>query len=326
MAFIKNNRFSDDDDDTRQARLALLSANIDLYAVLIAVAGDMLAWAQSAFDIWVDLCATAAREDGDIDEATQEYRIKYDDAHDYYIRAKALLKAILESFQDNDEAAEKYGVMRDTPRNVDALYRKIQQWKDQHDIYIAEADPRVIADEIVTEMMAKGDDFYTGWKFAITQKREAAEAYDAKQAEFKLGTKYLGLIYSLAVMVWGDEDPRLLELGFQTKSGIWTPGQPPLDWPDWPGPVEASAEQIDEGLVRLKYSGLNGGKTLRIDRLKQGDADYVLVTQGLPLDDPEEVMPFDDNHLDKKKYTYKLTPFNEAMEAGVPVLVEVTVS
>ena len=37
-------------------------------------------------------------------------------------------------------------------------------------------------------------------------------------------------------------------------------------------------------------------------------------------------MPFDDNHLDKKKYTYKLTPFDEEMEAGVPSLVEVTVS
>jgi len=103
--------------------------------------------------------------------------------------------------------------------------------------------------------------------------------------------------------------------------------EPPAPvWPDWPGPVEASAEQIDEGLVRLTYSGLNGGKTLRIDRLKQGDADYVLVTQGLPLDDPEEVMPFDDNHLDKKKYTYKLTPFDEVGNPGMPALVEVTVS
>ena len=109
-----------------------------------------------------------------------------------------------------------------------------------------------------------------------------------------------------------------------TTSGGEEPPAP--EWPDWPGPVEASAEQIDEGLVRLTYSGLNGGKTLRIDRLKQGDADYVPVTDGLPLDDPEEVMPFDDNHLDKKKYTYKLTPFDEVGNPGTPALVEVTVS
>jgi len=104
-------------------------------------------------------------------------------------------------------------------------------------------------------------------------------------------------------------------------------GEPPAPvWPDWPGPVEASAVQIGEGLVRITFSGLNGGKTLRIERLKQGDADYVLVTQGLPLDDPEEVMPFDDDHLDKKKYTYKLTPFDEGGNPGTSALVGVTVS
>jgi len=118
-------------------------------------------------------------------------------------------------------------------------------------------------------------------------------------------------------------DPWWTDTPWGTSSGEEPPAP---DWPDWPGPVEASAEQIDEGLVRITFSGLNGGKTLRIDRLKQGDADYVLVTQGLPLDDPEEVMPFDDNHLDKKKYTYKLTPFDEVGNPGMPALVEVTVS
>ena len=226
MAIIKGNDFSHDTDDVRQARLALLSENIDTYAVLVAVAGALLTWAQGAFDLWVDLCVTASRESGDVDEATQEYRLKYDATREYYVRAKALLNAILESFQDNDEAAEKYGTMRDTPRSVEAVYRKIEQWKDQHDIYTLELDPRVIADSVVTEMMTMAADFYEGWKFAITQKREAAEAYDAKQAEFLLGSKYLKLIYQMAVMVWGDEDPRLIELGFQTKSGIWTEGDP----------------------------------------------------------------------------------------------------
>jgi hypothetical protein len=90
--------------------------------------------------------------------------------------------------------------------------------------------------------------------------------------------------------------------------------------------VEASAEQIDEGLVRITFSGLNGGKTLRIERKADGEQEFSLVADGLPLDDPEEVMPFDDDHLDKKKYTYKLTPFDEGGNPGTPVLVEVKVS
>ncbi|MCK5844814.1 MAG: hypothetical protein KAG97_08915, partial [Victivallales bacterium] len=241
MATIKGNDFSHDTDDVRQARLALLSENIDTYAADLGLVAPnpTLTWAQGAFDVFVDYRATAAREDGDIDEATQEYRLKYDAAHNYYVRAKALLKAVLESFQDNDEAAEKYGTMRDTPRNVDALYTKIVQWKDQHDIYMAELDPRVIADSVVTEMMTQGADFYAGWKFAITQKREAADAYNIKQAEFLLGSKYLKLIYQMAVMVWGDEDPRLLELGMVPKSSVWTEGDPEPEEPEEPETPES---------------------------------------------------------------------------------------
>ena len=103
-------------------------------------------------------------------------------------------------------------------------------------------------------------------------------------------------------------------------------GEPPAPvWPDWPGPVEGSIAQMTEGLVRITYSGLNGGKTLRIERLKHGDPEYVPVTDGLPIDDPEELTTFDDDHLDKVTYTYKLTPFNEAMEAGVPLEIEITI-
>jgi len=54
-------------------------------------------------------------------------------------------------------------------------------------------------------------------------------------------------------------------------------------------------------------------------------ADYVLVTDSLTIDDPEKVMPFDDTHLDKKKYTYKQTQFDEGGNPGLSALIEVTV-
>jgi len=49
MAVIKGNDFSHDTDDIRQARLALLSKNIDTYAGEINVAGVHLTWAQGGF-------------------------------------------------------------------------------------------------------------------------------------------------------------------------------------------------------------------------------------------------------------------------------------
>jgi len=55
------------------------------------------------------------------------------------------------------------------------------------------------------------------------------------------------------------------------SSEVWTPGEPEVEWPEWPGPVELSAEQVAEELVRITYSGVQGGATLKIERLKQGE-------------------------------------------------------
>jgi len=120
------------------------------------------------------------------------------------------------------------------------------------------------------------------------------------------------------------DDPWWSATPWGTASG--EPEEPPAPvWPDWPGPVEGSIAQMTEGLVRITYSGLNGGKTLLLERLKHGEMEYVIVTDGLPIDDPEEVMPFDDNHLEKGTYTYKLTPFDEAGNPGVPLEIDITV-
>ena len=187
--------------------------------------------------------------------------------------------------------------------------------------------PWTLPDAMVTNLTDGVASVETLADTAEKEHGEKLRATDDVYAKREIGENLLRNIFRWVVANWGHNDPRMLEFGFVPTSQIVTPGQPApgVEWPDWPGPVVASAEQIDEGLVRITYSGLNGGKTLRIDRLKQGDADYVLVTDGLPLDDPEEVMPFDDNHLDKKKYTYKLTPFDEVGNPGTPALVEVTV-
>lgn len=102
--------------------------------------------------------------------------------------------------------------------------------------------------------------------------------------------------------------------------------EPPApEWPDWPGPVEGSIEQVAEGRARITYSGLNGGKTLTIERLMQGETEWTTEAESLPIDDPEELTTFDDAGLDKKKYTYRLTPYNEAEEAGIALELFITI-
>jgi hypothetical protein len=220
----RTNDLGNESDDQRQARLYLLSGNIDTHKVALGVTGTLLTWAQGASDNWIALSVAASREAGDVDEAYQEFQLKYRVAQEKYSVVKSLLLAVLDDYQDNDEAAEQYGVMKETPRTIEAVYRGIEQIKAQHDIYTAAVDPRVIADSLVTALMAAANEFYPLWKFAVTQKKEARQAYDLKQAAFANDTKKLRLIFNMAVAVWGNNDPQLKELGFVPASEIWTPG------------------------------------------------------------------------------------------------------
>jgi hypothetical protein len=267
----RNNDFGNDSDDVRQARLYLMSENIDTHKTEVGVGGALLTWAQGAFDNWVELSTTASREAGDIDEAYQEYELKYRIAHEKYVVAKELLLAVLGDYQDNDEAAEQYGVMKDTPRSCDGIYRAIHQFKDQHDIFTTATDPRVIADALVTAMVAAGDEFYPLWKYAVTQKKEARQAYDVKQDAFAVDTKKLRLIFRMAVAVWGDNDPKLKELGFVPASEIWTPGQPVQGQANFPDKVEnMKAVKAPEPSVGVLISSntLNGAFGYKIRHAK----------------------------------------------------------
>ena len=301
---IKNNGFTRDGDETRLERLLLMSHNIDTYSAELGISGDRLTWAQGAGAAWESALAISTVEDGEMDEAFETYHNSVVDAYDYFTQARELLMAFITEFENPNDLAHAYGFDGRTPRTGKGLVNAISAWKECHDRMNAAGEEPVVNDTIMTQLLEHEQILKDLSYDAEIERRESRAAYKAKALLFAVDSKHLTIIHNLAKFTWCDDDPKLRELGFCPSSEIWTPGQPPLDWPDWPGPVEASAEQIDEGLVRLTYSGLNGGKTLRIDRLKQGEADYVLVTQGLPLDDPEEVMPFDDNHLEKKKYTY----------------------
>jgi len=328
MAEPHDNNLPHDTKEVRLYRLMRMQNNIDTYSAVLGILGAILAWAQSCYTRFTDAVTAATVEDGESQDARIILRDKFDVALDYYQKAKEILQAKLDLYPPDNHLLASYGIKISTPRTYQALKEAADAMILKHEMLDAAGDERVIAQAIIDQLTIYRDEFNEALEAAGIEDRETDDAYALQHKYFDEDTERLRLIFKIACLIWGDDDPKLKDLGFVPSSEIWTPGdpEPGVEWPDWPGPVVASAEQIDEGLVRLKYSGLNGGKTLRIERLKQGDADYVLVTQGLPLDDPEEVMPFDDDHLDKKKYTYKLTPFNEAMEAGVPVLVEVTVS
>ncbi len=227
MAILKNNSYTDDDDGVRNERCLHLQNNIDTYAAEIGCTGVHLTWAQGCYDTWTDLCATTIVEDGQKQEATQEYQKKFAECREYYQNAKDLLKSIIWEYEKPDEIEEAYGVRFNTPRSRPLLVHVIKAFKIQHDLFEAAGDPRVIADSIVTQMVTLKDEMEDMATTAGTEKREASQAFDNKQNEFTTGSDRLKIIYNMAKIVWGNDDPRLFELGFVPKSAIWTENKPP---------------------------------------------------------------------------------------------------
>ena len=223
---IKNNRFTDDTQDVRVERLTLLSANITAYGPMIGVPPPKITIAETSHDDYVGAIADAGVEDGQMDEAFETLNQAVEELAKYYALVRAHLQEIIWDYDKPDDFLHAYGFEGDSPTWASGLDSKIAQWKENHDLLVTAADPRVIADPVMTELVDKRANMISLRATAHAEKRESSEAYDALHELFAMHTKLLRFILTAAHLVWGDEDPRLLELGFQTKSGIWTPEEP----------------------------------------------------------------------------------------------------
>ena len=221
---LKNNRFSADTDAERWERLDLLAANIGDYAVELGVAGAKLQWAQGACAAWEKARTDAGVEHGEMEEAFQEFHQKLDAFAKAYSAAKELLLAVIWEYEKPDEIVEAYHIDGESPRDLKRLVAHVDWWKETHERLKAAGDLRIIADAIVAQLVALRNEAKTLWEFAITQKREKLDAFDKKELLFAQDNTKLAWLLAVCKLVWGDDDERLLELGFVPKSQIWTPG------------------------------------------------------------------------------------------------------
>ena len=99
---IKENNNVHDTQGERIERLALLSANIDDFAVDVGVAGVRLTAAQNAKEDYLNAIATAGVEDG------EELNSAIDAASDYYVAAKDHLLTIIWELDKPDDFIEAY--------------------------------------------------------------------------------------------------------------------------------------------------------------------------------------------------------------------------
>jgi len=257
---LKNNQFTSDTDGERLERLQLLSANIDTHAVELEIIGDKLLRCQTGGADWNSAVVNAGVEDGESQEATETLDQALLAAHDYYVAAKEHLLSIIYDIGEPDEIIEEYAVKGDAPWNYNGLFIKFNKWleTDTRLKALVPPDPRVVGATVIANLTTHRDTINTLWHDAQEERREKSEAYAAKRELFDKQSSLLTFVLGAAKLVWGNDDPRLRDLGCVPKSEIWTPGQPEPPEPGgatYPDPVEnLKAENITTPIIVNKVS------------------------------------------------------------------------
>ncbi len=221
---LKRNAFTIDTDGERTERLIALSANIGDVAVELGLPAAKVTDAEAAQTDWDTDLSAATREGGEAQEATEELNKVIDAAYDYYVAAKAHLKALIYEIEYPDKIIEAYDFGDDAPTDLKGLYNALKAWIDEHAVLAAAGDPRIVNDTIVAKLtthFGKLDEFH---RLRLEEKHEAIRATATKRATFVRHSKLLSYIHTLACLTWGDDASQLRLIGMVPSSEVWTPG------------------------------------------------------------------------------------------------------
>jgi hypothetical protein len=224
MANPNDNGFTLDLIETRLYRLLRMQNNIDTHKVALGVAGPLLLWAEGCYDRFSGAVTAGDVEAGEAKDATLMLHDKFAATLDYYQNAKEILMATLAAYKPDKILLASYCVEKKTPQTYQYLKEAIDAFKETHDRLVLAADPRVIAQAIVDAMVLLGDDFKAAIETAGLEKRQSDSAFREQHTFFEEDSLKLKLIFKIACMVWGNDDPKLKDLGFVPASEIWTPG------------------------------------------------------------------------------------------------------
>ena len=321
---LKGNSFSRDSDGERTERLVALSANIGDVAVELGLPAAKVTAAEAAQTEWDTDLSAATREGGEAQEATEELNKVIKEAYEYYVAAKAHLKAVISEIEYPDKIITAYGFDDDAPTDFKGLHNALRVWIDEHAVLASAGDPRIVNDTIIgilTTHFATLDEFH---RSRLDEKDEAIRATETKRATFVRHSKLMSHIHTLACLTWGDDASQLRLIGMVPSSEIWTEGQPIPGTPVHPEAGTFVATYLGQDIVELVYGAVVGAIKGTLRRRRTGNMNWEIVAKGLPMDDANRV-PFRDTHVEQGEYEYEFVSYNEANEPSLPSYSTVTV-
>ncbi len=295
----QNNDFTHDTDGQHIERCETLFIGIDAHgAALSFSAADITKIKTYCTDIKAAMLALA-KEKADVDEVFVELhaaeaaaRIKYTACQDYVRGEMQVAEAGTAEYMN-----ERFNIHGGAPDRREDFINEADEMIDSYTNILTEHPDVTLAPALFDELTALIAALRVAKNAVPIERAQESEASVVKRVLMETtGYSILRWVFNRAKSFWGDDDPRLLELGFVPKSMIWTPGS---------GEPEPGGNETPWGMVQGLEVSIDPIGNIYIKWKKVATAEkYTLLREVVPIGSPAPVLPY-------SVYMTGIPPFEE---------------
>ncbi len=313
---FKNNQISMDTDADHLARAQMMAVGVATYGDELDFTPAQIAEYETyATDIFAAL-DSQHEESADVDEAYVAVKAKHEETLAKYRACQSVIKGEMEFASDptREYLDERFDIEDDVPRGRRGFLKMAEFMVSAFDAIAVEHPDVEIPSSRFEELRTLVDELHAAMKAVGKELAEQKEATVSKDVLRKTtGEKLMRKCYHRALAYWGNDDPRMLELGLVPVSSIWTEGDPEPGEPELPvfpnPPVTFKLTLRVDGTIEVVWTGVAGATHMLLEKRKQGEIDWSLVMNGLPAD-PEEILPYIDPYISPGIWEYRMIPMN----------------
>lgn len=317
MAQFPNNNFQRDTNAEHTIRCEMFVSGAATHGVELAFRGTLVADITTHLATWQSLEIQHEDEKGDVEAATGLINSLKAELEALIVQGRYFVNSVLQEVAvegiDEHDIRRDFGVEGKVPDGVADLVDLGRQMAAINAQYIADASPYALPAAPFEEIGTVAEALSDALDARKVEHREQMHIGKLKEIERKLGDRLLSRAFKWACAVWGYDEPKLEDLGFVPKSQIWTegdpePGEPEL--PDFPSICEIFKLSLrPDGNMEVVWSGINGATHVVLEKRLEGEPDWILLIDGLPVN-PDELAPFIDPDVTPGMWEYRITVYN----------------
>ena len=307
------NAFSRDSVTQRGTRLLMIESNLATHAVALGIPAAITTWGANCNTAFLDSRQRMALETNEVQEASTFLAERLSFMESEYQVARLFA---YELYADAMFRIEKFAFDEPMPRTQDARIEKVDKVLSAHARMIADGDTPVFPPALVTRLETAVAEARTAYNNRALEQEDVTDANRLYADLWNNDSKMLKALYSYAVMAWGDNDPRLNQIGFALKDqmgegGGTTPPEPVTNLVllngilSWNAVDNATSYRVaitpdaDQENWTEIYSGsdtqvpvpepLSGGLHCRVEaRNAGGYSQPIIITKVFNLDTPQD--------------------------------------